>query len=152
MTCLSEQMLLELALGDAPLPAREHARQCDACATRAKALARDLTHLRTVLREAPWPTAPAARSWGVQWTAVAAAAALVLTVVLHRHATMPPTAGEPVTEVALLDELENAMLTDVNDATDANATAGSTASTCTWGDPLLGVGCNEPAATLIAWR
>jgi hypothetical protein len=25
-------------------------------------------------------------------------------------------------------------------------------STCTWGDPLLEVGCDEPAVMRIAWR
>ena len=53
--------------------------------------------------------------------------------------------------VTLADELVDAMTADVafddgeNDPT-------TTRSTCTWGDPLLGVGCDEPAVTQIAWR
>jgi hypothetical protein len=33
-------------------------------------------------------------------------------------------------------------------------TTGATtaASTCTYGDPLLGVGCDEPAVMQVAWR
>jgi hypothetical protein len=30
--------------------------------------------------------------------------------------------------------------------------AWSSWSTCTWGDPLLGVGCDEPAVMQIAWQ
>ena len=47
---------------------------------------------------------------------------------------------------ALADEVADALTLDDEPADS------STESTCVWGDPLLGVGCDEPAVMQIAWR
>jgi hypothetical protein len=64
-----------------------------------------------------------------------------------------PAAGADDT-LSLADELSEAMAStvdfDLDDDTSTGAT--TTSSTCTWGDPLLGVGCDEPAVMRIAWR
>jgi hypothetical protein len=148
MKCLSERELTAVALGDGDRDAREHVARCAACDGRRQRIARELERLRTVLREAP-PAVEPARALGIRWTAVAAAAAFVLAVALGRHGSMPPPARDDGSALVLLDEVSDTMLDAASLETSAPAVA---TSTCAWGDPLLGVGCEESGVMQVAWR
>ena len=143
MTCLSEQRLLELHVGDGTDADRRHAAGCAECQTRLRALARDLGRIGTVLGEAPPRRIPSrGRAWRIAPLAVGAV--LALAVVLARVQQTQVASGDDDT-FALADEVSNALTFD-------EPAISSTESTCVWGDPLLGVGCDEPGATQIAWR
>ena len=144
MTCLSEQRLLELHMGDGTDADRRHAAGCAECQTRLRALARDLGRIDTVLGEAP-PRRVPSRGRALRIAPLAVGAVLALVVMLAR---VPQTHVESSDDdtLALADEVSDALTLD-----DESADT-STESTCVWGDPLLGVGCDEPGATQIAWR
>jgi hypothetical protein len=148
MTCLDDRRLFEVHLGDAPSRDADHVATCASCAGRLRALRRDLARIDTVLRT-PAPR-PVVRIATVRrWVPVALAAAVVLAVVVSR---LPgPSPADDDDTLALADELANAMTTDVS-FDDAAVDPTIVPSTCTWGDPLLGVGCEEPAVMRIAWR
>ena len=144
MTCLSEQRLLELHMGDATDVDRRHAAGCTECQTRLRALARDLERIDTVLGEAPPRRAASpGRIWRIAPFAVGAV--LVLAVMLARMQQAPVASSNDDT-LALADEVADALTLDDEPADS------STESTCVWGDPLLGVGCDDPDAMQIAWR
>ncbi|MGH7896151.1 MAG: hypothetical protein ACREQL_15880 [Candidatus Binatia bacterium] len=147
MKCLGEQQILDLQLGDATTSAeRDHVQRCEACTARARALDRDLGRLGAVLGQAP----PAARVHPrrVRWAPLAAAAVLVLAVAVQRYTTVGAPAADDTETLALLDELSSAMQADER----AAATTSDSPSTCTWGEPLLGAGCDEPGLTVLAWH
>ena len=144
MTCLSEQRLLELHMGDAPDADRRHAAGCAECQARLHALARDLGRIDTVLGAAPPRRAASpGRTWRIAPLAVGAV--LLLAVMLARVQQVPVASSNDDT-LALADEVADALTLDDEPADS------STESTCVWGDPLLGVGCDEPDAMQIAWR
>jgi hypothetical protein len=150
MTCLDDRRLFDVHAGEPAPEAREHLAGCAVCAGRLRALRADLARIDTVLRETPPPAVRAPRravAW--RWAPLAAAAVLALAIGAQRWAAAPAADGADDT-LALADELSEAMATAVD--FDDDATDGATSSTCTWGDPLLGVGCDEPAALRIAWR
>ena len=149
MKCLSERELTAVALGDGDRDARDHVARCAACDARRRNIVRELSRLRTVLGEAP-PAREPARALGIRWTAVAAAAVVVLAVALGRHGSTPPPSPDDRSALVLLDEVSDAMLDAASLETGAPAAA--TTSTCPWGDPLLGVGCEESGVTQVAWR
>ena len=148
MTCLDERQLLELHMGDGTDADRHHVADCAGCGARLSALARDLERIDTVLREAPHrlPGSPL-HAW--RGAALALGAMLALAVVLQRHQQAPVTATDDDT-LALADEVTDALVGDV--AFDDETGDSASRSTCAWGDPLLGVGCDEPAVMQIAWR
>jgi hypothetical protein len=149
MNCLDERRLLAVHFDDAPASDRAHVATCAACAARLRSLRVDLARVDTVLR-ATMPPRRAARRRAGHWVPVAVAAMLALAVLAYRHGGSPLTASDDDTLV-LADEVASAMTSDVwpDDApTDETAER----STCAWGDPLLGVGCDEPAVTQIAWQ
>jgi hypothetical protein len=149
MTCLDDRRLLEVCFGDAPAGDADHVTACASCAARLRALRRDLARIDTVLRTAP--PRPAAHIRLVRrWAPLALAAAVALAVVVHRLPGRSPVDADDDT-LALADELTNAMTDDVS-FDDAASDPATGPSTCTWGDPLLGVGCDEPAVMRIAWR
>ncbi|HXJ35483.1 MAG TPA: hypothetical protein VMS22_15725 [Candidatus Eisenbacteria bacterium] len=156
MKCLDDDRLLDLQLGEAGADARAHVAQCAACGARLRRLAGDLTRLGTVLHEVPPSLRP--RAWRMPWAPLAAAvAALLLGVAVHRYATAPSASLDDTDTLALLDELSTTVLDATDDASDdtearTTAASGEGRSTCAWGDPLLGVGCNELNGTLVAWR
>jgi hypothetical protein len=151
MTCLDESALLRVHWGDATDAERAHAAGCPTCAQALTAVASDLGRIDAVLREGvamrrtPQPLP-------LRLAPFAAAALLVLALLLGRLRTTPVTADDTL---AMLDELTAAVATyDVMDlaldeGTDAVA---DTQSTCAWGEPFLGMGCDEPPVTLVAWR
>lgn len=143
MTCLSERRLLELHMGDGTDADRRHAAGCAACGTRLRALARDLGRIDTVLAEVP-PRPVASRGYVWRIAPLAAGAALALAVMLARVTTTRVASSDDDT-LALADEVANVLTLDESGET-------STQSTCVWGDPLLGVGCDEPGAMQVAWR
>lgn len=144
MTCLSEQRLLELHMGDGTDADRRHAAGCARCQTRLRVLARDLGRIDTVLGEAPPRHIPSrGRAWRLAPLAVGAVLALV--VMLARVQQTHVGSSDDDT-LALADEVSDALTLD-DEPADA-----STESTCVWGDPLLGVGCEEPGAMQVAWR
>jgi hypothetical protein len=149
MTCLDDRRLFEVHLGDAPACDAGHVAACTSCAGRLRALRRDLARIDTVLRT-PAPRAAPRAATVRRWIPVALAAAVALAVVVSRLSGPSPADADDDT-VALADELADAMTTDVP-FDDAAAYPMIVPSTCTWGDPLLGVGCEEPAVMRIAWR
>ena len=149
MTCLDERRLLDVHFGDAPAATTDHVAACPSCAARVRLIRHDLARIDAVLRTAP--PRPAARLWLVRrWAPLALAAAMLLAVVVHRMpARTPVDAGDDT--LALADEITSAMTDDVA-FDDASTDPTGEPSTCTWGDPFLGVGCEEPAVMRIAWR
>jgi hypothetical protein len=148
MSCLDERRLLAVHFDDAPVPDRTHVAGCAACTARLRSLRRDLARIDTVLGTTLPPRRAARRPVG-RWVPVVVAAMLALAVLAHRQ-ERPSRPAEDDTLV-LTDELVSALSADawLDDATDDENTD---RSTCTWGDPLLGVGCDEPAVTQIAWQ
>jgi hypothetical protein len=149
MTCLTERRLLEVHGGEGTAAERDHVASCAACVGRATSLARDLARIGTVLRSTPPSRRARRRSSAWRWVPVAAAAVLALAVVMRQP--------QPVTErgddtLALADELVQTMTDDGSFDDDGASESTTGTSTCTWGDPLLGVGCDEPAVMQIAWR
>ena len=67
-----------------------------------------------------------------------------------------PAPVADIDDLAMLDDLGTAVATyDVTGLSGDGETddAAATTSTCTWGEPLLEMGCDDDApATLIAWR
>ena len=143
MTCLSEQRLLDLHMGDGADADRRHVEGCAECQTRLRALARDLARIDTVLGEAPPRRVEHPRAWRIAPLAVGAV--LALAVMIARMQQTPVGSSDDDT-LALADEVSDALTLD-----DESADT-STESTCVWGDPLLGVGCDQPGAMQIAWR
>jgi hypothetical protein len=144
MTCLDEDALLRLHLDDGNDAERAHAAACVTCARALAAVATDLARLGTALGDGSLVLAP-----------IAVAAAFLLAVALGRPPTTPPPSDDADTLV-LLDELMGAVATDdgldmLLGTPDETATAGAR-STCAWGEPFLGMGCDEPPVTLVAWR
>jgi hypothetical protein len=146
MTCLDDRRLFDVHLGDAPGPDRAHAAECPRCAARLASLRWDLARIDTVVRESAAPRRPTRPASPWRWAPVAVAAVLALAVAVGRRA--PLSVANDDDAFALADELAATLALDV-DAADG---AASTPSTCAWGDPLLGVGCEEPAVVQIAWR
>jgi len=153
MTCLDDRRLLDLHLGDGSDAERRHVSGCEACAARKATLARDLARIDAVLGATTPPRRAPARIPAWSWAPVALAAALVLAVALGRHGAQPVASSDDDGTLALADELASAVATTVSfDDGGASPSAATARSTCTWGDPLLGVGCDEPAVMQIAWR
>jgi len=152
MRCPNERRLFEVHTGDGTAAERAHVAGCAACGERLRALGRDLARIEGVLR-GPAPALARPRR-AVAWKLVplAAAATILLAVVLGRQSVTTPDAWPTGTDAyALADEVAALVAGDV-EAIDDGATDTTAASTCTWGDPLLGVGCEEPAVMQIAWR
>ena len=155
MTCLDDRRLLDVYYGDGSAADRAHAAGCDACGAYLRALARDLARIDTVARETTPPRRTAAPHPAWRWAPIAVAAMLALAVVLHRPPT--PIATDDDT-LALADEIGDVFAYDAS--LDGNATGDvdttdrteQARSTCTWGEPLLGVGCDEPAVLQVAWQ
>jgi hypothetical protein len=148
MNCLNERRLLALHTGEGGTDAdRRHVAECAACDARLRTLTRDLARIDAVLREAPHRLpAPRIRAWRL--APLALAAMLALAVLVHRHRQAEVRAADDA--LALADEVADALVADV--ALDDEGEESADASTCAWGDPLLGVGCDEPADMQIAWR
>jgi hypothetical protein len=145
MNCLSERRLLELHTGDGSDSDRRHATECADCGTRLRALARDVGRIDAVLHETPPRRAAAPRlAWRIVPLALATLLALT---VMRTRVEQAPVASSTDDTLALADEVADVFADDV-----ASAEEPATGSTCTWGDPLLGVGCDEPGAMQIAWR
>jgi hypothetical protein len=144
MNCLGEERLLELHMGDGTDEDRRHAAGCVDCGTRLRTLRRDLGRIDTVLAETP---PRRVTSHGRLWrlAPLAVGAVLALAVMLPRVQQVPVGSADDDT-LALADEVADAL------ALDAQPTDSPGESTCVWGDPLLGVGCDEPDAMQIAWR
>jgi hypothetical protein len=148
MTCLDERRLLELHFGDASAADHTHVATCSDCAARLQAMRRDLGRVDAVLRATPPRMRPRPVAW--RWAPVAVAAMLALAVAVHRQRTVTVVPEDDT--VALADELATTMVAETwFDDDDADRTE-TGRSTCTWGDPLLEVGCDEPAVMRIAWR
>jgi len=144
MICLSEQRLLELHTGDGTDADRRHVATCADCDTRLRALARDLGRIDTVLGEVPPRRATSrARAWRVAPLAVGAVLALAMMLARVRPTHVVSSDDDTL---ALADEVANTL------ALDDETADTSSESTCVWGDPLLGVGCDEPGAMQVAWR
>jgi hypothetical protein len=140
--CLGDRRLLDSisATAPTPTPLRERLRACAAQATLACDLAR-IDVLGAVPPAGRQPRRGAGRRRGGARLAVASGA----TARGHSATTTP--------HLALADELASAVATTVSvDDGGASPSAATARSTCTWGDPLLGVGCDEPAVMQIAWR
>ena len=149
MKCLDDRRLFEVHLGDAPARDADHVATCASCGSRLRALRRDLARIDTVLRT-PAPR-PAARVQAAhRWVPVALAAAVALAVLVSRLPVRSPADADDDT-FALADELTSAIATDAS-FDDASPDLTTAASTCTWGEPFLEMGCDEPAVTLVAWR
>ena len=145
MNCLSERRLVDLHTGDGTEADRRHISECADCGTRLRALARDLGRIDTILHETPPRQAAAPRlAWRVVPLALAAVLALI---VMRNRVEQVPVVSNSDDTLALADEVADAFADDV-----ASDDEPATGSTCTWGDPLLGVGCDEPGAMQIAWR
>jgi len=159
MTCLDDRQLVDVYYGDGSAAERAHASGCRSCRARVSALTRDLRLVDTVLRSTAPPRSSRryAKAWQTntwRWASVAVAAVLALAVALERPMPTPvqSAAIEDDTDVlALADEVSDAITSDVGFYDDGTGTA-RTSSTCTWGDPLLGVGCEQSAMQQIAWR
>jgi hypothetical protein len=153
MNCLDDRRLFDVHAGE-PAPAeRQHLATCAVCAGRLRALRTDLARIATVLRETTPPSLRAPRhamAW--RWAPLAAAAVLALVLGVRQWGGAPVAGADDT--LALADEFSEAMAStvdfDLDDDTSTGAT--TTSSTCMWGDPLLGVGCDEPAVMRIAWR
>ena len=147
MSCLTEERLLDVHVGDATPDDRRHLAACTGCAERLAALARDTSRMSAVLRGVPPTRRRATRAWAWAWAPVAAAAMVALAIGLSPN----PASLHDVDPLTLADEL--ASLFDVETLDDdAAETTTTAASTCPWGDPLLEVGCDEPTVMQIAWR
>jgi hypothetical protein len=148
MTCLDERRLIEMHFGDASADDHTHVAACSDCAARLQALRRDLGRIDAVLRATPPPMRARPIAW--RWAPVAVAAMLALAVAIHRQGVL--TVASEDDTLALADELATTMTADAwLDDDDADRPA-PVRSTCTWGDPLLEVGCDEPTVMRIAWR
>lgn len=151
MNCLDDRRLTDAHFGDGTSADIRHIADCATCAARAATLARDLSQVDTVLRTTapPQRRVRTATSW--RWVPLAAAAALALVVALQSGTNQPDLTTTDDDTLALADELVDTLT--VNLATDdSEPTSTAATSTCTWGDPFLGVGCEEPAVMQIAWR
>lgn len=155
MTCLDDRQLMDVCYGDGSAAERAHASGCDGCRARVTALMRDLGRLDTVLRSTAPPRPVSRHSAAWRWVPVAIAAVLVLAVALERPMTTSMQTGatnDDTDVLALADDFSDAFATDVSVYDDGASTARTQPSTCTWGDPLLGVGCEQSAMQQIAWR
>jgi hypothetical protein len=155
MTCLDEDALLRLHLDDGNDAERAHAAACVTCARALAAVATDLARLGTALGDGTPALRPRRRPGRLVLAPIAVAAAFLLAVALGRPPTTPPPSDDADTLV-LLDELMGAVATDdgldmLLGTPDETATAAAR-STCAWGEPFLGMGCDEPPVTLVAWR
>lgn len=152
MKCLDEAGLLRVQLDDASADERTHADACPTCTRALASLATDLGRIDAVVR-AGVAIRRVPRPMRVRLVPVAAMAVLVLAVVLGRHAVIPRHEAADDT-LAVLDDVDTAVATyDVAGLFDDQADDDDSArSTCTWGEPFLGMGCDESPATLIAWR
>jgi hypothetical protein len=144
MTCLDERRLLEVHFGDPADDDRAHVAACSDCTARLQALRRDLGRVDAVLRTTP--PRMRARRVGWRWAPIAVAAVLALAVAMPRQRAI---VGDDT--LVLADELTTTMTDDawLDDDGERPTTA---RSTCTWGDPLLEVGCDEPDVMRVAWR
>ena len=150
MTCLDDRQLVDVYYGDGSAAERAHASGCPACRARAGALTRALGLIDAVVRSTP-PPRPVRRRANA-WLPVAVAAVLALAVALNRPVRVKTAAVEDDADVlALADEVSDSLAMGVALYDDGTETA-RTRSTCTWGDPLLGVGCEQSAMQQIAWR
>lgn len=150
MKCLDDRRLLDLHYETFTGDPAAHVAACPSCAARLRALRQELTRIDLVLRT-PAPRVATRIQLVRRWAPLALAAAAMLAIVLHGVPRLSRTevTGDDDT-VALADELASAMTGDVS--FDDGAADRPGRSTCTWGDPLLGVGCEEPAVMRIAWR
>ncbi len=150
MNCLDDRRLLDLHYDTFTGDPAAHVAACPSCAARLRTLRQELTRIDLVLRT-PAPRVATRIRLVRRWAPLAFVAAAMLAIVLHGMPRPAAThvAGDDDT-VALADELANAMTGDVS--LDDGTTDRTAQSTCTWGDPLLGVGCEEPAVMRIAWR
>jgi hypothetical protein len=146
MTCLDDRRLTDLHFGGGTPDEREHAHGCVFCTARARALAVDLARIDTVLRATAPPRLVARPAPAWRWAPVVVAAVLALAVAVQRGRVAP--VDDPDDVATLADELTDSLTADV--AFDDGGSGAS--STCTWGDPLLGVGCEQSAVLQIAWR
>ena len=146
MTCLDDERLTDMHFGGGSPGAREHTRTCAACGARLARLGRDLARVEAVLRTTAPPRRVTAAPSTWRWAPLAAAAVLAVAIVAGRGVltTQRPRGADVAT---LADELTDALTADVSfdDGT-------TPASTCAWGDPLLGVGCEDAAVLQVAWR
>jgi hypothetical protein len=155
MSCLDDYRLFAAHTGDAAPEERAHLTSCAVCAGRLRTLRADLVRIDTVLRETTPP--PLHRPRGAvtwRWAPLAVAAVLALALGVQRWGATPDVEAADDT-LALAQELSAAIAPsdyDLDDEDDASTVAAAAESTCTWGDPLLGVGCEEPAVMRIAWR
>jgi hypothetical protein len=152
MTCLDDRRLLDVHYGDTSAAERAHLAGCATCAARLRTLQRDLGRIDTVLRETvPLALRAPRRAGAWRWAPIAVAAVLALAVGVWRHAAEPVVADADDT-LTLALELSDAMAPHEFFDDEPTARSSTARSTCTWGDPLLGVGCDEPAVMRIAWR
>jgi len=152
MNCLDEGALLRVCSGDATDAECRHATTCATCTHALAMLQADLGRLGAVLGDGT-PVGRKAPAMRMRLVPIAAAAVLVLAIAVGRW-TPAPVAD--IDDLAMLDDLGTAVGTyDVSGLSGDGETddAAATTSTCTWGEPLLEMGCDDDApATLIAWR
>ena len=162
MNCLDEGALLRVCSGDATDAECRHATTCATCTHALAMLQADLGRLGAVLGDGT-PVGRKAPAMRMRLVPIAAAAVLVLAVAIGRRTPGPvemapvaAPAAESGNELAMLDDLTTTVATyDVAGLSGDGETddAAATTSTCTWGEPLLEMGCDDDApATLIAWR
>jgi len=155
MTCLDDDALLRVHLDDGTDAERAHAAACVTCARALLAVATGVARLATALGDGTPALRPRRRPVRLVLAPLALAAAILLVVALGRQPTTPP-AGDDADTLVLLDELMNTVATDdaldnLVGTPDESETAAAR-STCAWGEPFLGMGCDEPPVTLVAWR
>ena len=146
MSCLDERRLLSLHFGDGSDADRRHAAECPTCGARLGALKRDLGRIDAVLGMTTPPRRRAPAAPVRRLVPLAAIAVLLRALAVHRFTRAPLESADET--LALADELAD----DIAMSLDDDSTASAPRSTCPWGDPLLGVGCDEPAVMQIAWR
>ena len=151
MNCPNDRRLFEVHTGDGTPADRAHAAVCPDCGARLRVLARDLARIDGVLRRPAPALRPARRTLGWQLAPIAVAAALLLAVMLGRGGLTSIEPSNGLDAYSLADEVAAAVAGDADFDDDTTGTT-TAASTCTYGDPLLGVGCDEPAVMQVAWR
>ena len=151
MNCLDDRRLTDVHFGDGTPDDIQHVAGCATCAARATTLARDLSRVDTVLRTTAPPRLPVRPATSWRWVPLTAAAALAVVVALQSARNQPDLATTDDDTLALADEFVDTLTVNLA-FDDSEPTSMVATSTCTWGDPLLGVGCEEPAVMQIAWR
>ena len=162
-TCLSEESLLGVHLGEAPAGAVRHAACCPRCARHLAALRGDLARIDALLRVPPLPVRRRV-SMALRVAPILATAAVLLLVVVARWPA-PATRQAERDVVALVDDISSALApagaddapADVApaiwlDDDDGDEDDAGGRSTCSLDEPFLGVECdNNVQLATLGW-